>query len=201
MAPNDIRGRSTRLSRAHLLLTIPALILFGLTSCQSHEQTQVAAAEKNPPVSTRPDEASTAIPPDFYRGMPLFPGATVEVVRKPKGSMREILMTTDGSVDRVIDFYRSGLEKNGFAITSILNVEARKTWSCDFHRGERQASVLLYPSDADKSHTTIDLVYEMPAASNERLAPPDEKFDVVGPGEVAQQTQEQNEKRSSGWHY
>ena len=183
-------------------MTVPVLILFSLASCQRHEeQTQTLAAEANPPVGTNPDEASTAIPADFDRGMPLFPGATVEVVRKPKGSMREILMATDGSVDRVIDFYRSGLEKNGFAITSTLNVEARKTWSCDFHKGERQASVLLYPSDADKSHTTIDLMYEMPAPSNERLAPPDEKFDVVGPGEVAQQTQDQNEKRSSGWHY
>jgi len=170
-------------------VTIPALILFGLASCQRHEE-QTPAADANAPVSTSPDEASTAIPADFDHGMPLFPGATIEVVRKPKGSMREILMATDRSVDRVIDFYRSSLEKNGFAITSTLKVEARKTWSCDFHKGERQASVLLYPSDADKSHTTIDLVYEMPAPSNERLAPPEEKFDVVGPGEVAQQTQD-----------
>jgi hypothetical protein len=198
MAPNHTRSLLPR----HYMVTLSAVLLFALASCQRHEeQTEIPAAEANPPASTSPDEASTALPADFDRGMPLFPGATVEVVRKPKGSMREILMATGGSVDRVIDFYRSALEKNGFAVTSTLKVEARKTWSCDFHKGDRQASVLLYPSDADKSHTTIDLMYEMPASSNERLTPPDEKFDVVGPGEVAQQTQDQNEKRSSGWHY
>jgi len=198
MAPNHTRSLLSR----HYIVTLPAVLLFALASCQRHEeQTRTPVAETNPPASTSPDEASTALPADFDRGMPLFPGATVEVVRKPKGSMREILMATGGSVDRVIDFYRSGLEKNGFAVTSTLKVDARKTWSCDFHKGDRQASVLLYPSDADKSRTTIDLMYEMPASSNERLTPPDEKFDVVGPGEVAQQTQDQNEKRSSGWHY
>jgi hypothetical protein len=197
MAPNHTRSLLPR----HYIATIPAVLLFALASCQRHEQQiQTPIAEANPPASTSPDEASTAIPADFDRGMPLFPGATVEVVHKPKGSMREILMATGGSVDRVIDFYRSGLEKNGFAITSTLKV-ARKTWSCDFHKGDRQASVLLYPSDADKSRTTIDLMYEMPASGDERPTPPDEKFDVVGPGEVAQQTQDQNEKRSSGWHY
>ena len=196
---SDIRIRRTRLSPSSVV-TVPVLILFAVASCQRHDE-RTPAAEANPPVSTSPDEASTAIPADFDRSMPLFPGATVEVVRKPKGSMREILMATGGPVDRVIDFYQSGLEKNGFAITSTLRVEARKTWSCDFHKGDRQASVLLYPSDTDKSHTTIDLMYEMPATSNERLSTPDEKFDVVGPGEVAQQTQEQNEKRISGWHY
>jgi hypothetical protein len=198
MAPNHTRSLLPR----HYIATILAMLLFALASCQRREQQiQTPTVEANLPASTSPDEASTAIPADFDRGMPLFPGATVAVVRKPKGSMREILMATGGSVDQVIDFYRSGLEKNGFAITSTLKVEARKTWSCDFHKGDRQASVLLYPSDADKSRTTIDLMYEMPASSNERPTPPDEKFDVVGPGEVAQQTQDQNEKRSSGWHY
>jgi hypothetical protein len=182
MAPNHTRSLLPR----HYIVTLSIVLLFAAVSCQRHEQIQTPVAEGNPPVSTSPDEASTAIPADFDRSMPLFPGAAVQVVRKPKGSMREILMDTDGSVDRVIDFYQSGLEKNGFAITSTLKVAARKTWSCDFHKGDRQASVLLYPSDADKSRTTIDLMYEMPATSNERLSPPDEKFDVVGPGEVAQ---------------
>jgi len=196
MAPNHIRRRVS----AHYILTLLVLILFGLPSCHQHEELPRTSAEEAKPVNVSPDEPSTAIPVDFDRSLPLFPGATVQVVRKPKGSMREILMGSAAPVNELIGFYESGLEKNGFDITSKLKVAARKTWSCDFHKGDRQASVLLYPSDADKSRTTIDLMYEMPAQSNERLAPPDEKFDVVGPGEVAL-TQDQNEKRSSGWHY
>ncbi len=135
------------------------------------------------------------MPADFDPTMPVFPGVTVERVRKPKGGMREIVMTTDAQVDKLIEFYTARLQTNGYGITSTLNVAARKTWSCDFHKGGQQSSVMLYPSEAGASQTgksrmTVDLMYEMPEPSNERPFPPEEKFDVVGPGEMTQKAQD-----------
>jgi hypothetical protein len=46
---------------------------------------------------------------------------------------------------------------------------------------------MLYPSDADKSRMTIDIIYEMPAKVDESQMEPKEDFDVIGPGEIANQ--------------
>ena len=69
---------------------------------------------------------------------------------------------------------------------------ARKTWSCDFHYNGRPGSIMLYPSDQDKSKMTIDLIYELPAHLDASLIEPKEDFDVEGPGEIAQQAPNPN---------
>jgi hypothetical protein len=172
------------------------MVLFGLGACQGREAPAVPTAEVKPAAATGPDEPSIAMPADFDASLPIFPNATVEHVRRPKGLMREILLDSATPVDRLIDFYKEALEKNGYEVTSTMKSAARKTWSCDFHKAGEQDSVMLYPSDQDQSHVTIDLIYEMPQKGDGELAIPEEKFDVVGPGEVAQQTQDSNEKRN-----
>lgn len=136
---------------------------------------------------TAPDEPSKALPPDLYKTMPVYPGAIVEHVRKPKGAMREILFSAQGEMPQIVGFYKDALKKNDFHITSSLIMPARKTWSCDFHHKGRPGSIMLFPSDQDKSRMTIDLIYELPAHLDESLMEPQEDFDVIGPGEIAQQ--------------
>ena len=177
----------SRLARALLpeALLAAALIL-GLAACK----TPAPAATAPEPVQvsrTVGDEPTKQIPPDLYKKMPLYPGAVVEHVHKPKGAMREIVFSAQGQMPQMVAFYKDEFKKNDFHITSSLTMPARKTWSCDFHYNGRPGSIMLYPSDADKSRMTIDLIYELPAHIDESMMEPKEDFDVVGPGEIANQ--------------
>lgn len=134
------------------------------------------------------DEPSRSLPSDLYKTMPVYPGATVEHVRKPKGAMREILFSSNAQMQQLAGYYKDELKKNNFHITSSLIMPARRTWSCDFHFSGRPGSIMLFPSDQDKSRMTIDLIYELPAKVDESLLEPKEDFDVIGPGEIAQRT-------------
>jgi hypothetical protein len=154
------------------------------------------AAPITPPVvptATGPtDEPSKELPKDLYPSMPVYPGAKIEHVRKPKGAMREIMFSSDAQMQQMAAYYKDELKKNDFHITSSLIMPARKTWSCDFHYNGRPGSIMLYPSDQDKSKMTIDLIYELPAKIDESLIEPTENFDIEGPGEMAQQAPNQN---------
>ncbi len=138
------------------------------------------------------DEPTRELPPDLYKGMPIYPGATVEHVHKPKGAMREILFSSSAQMPEMVAYYKEELKKNDFRITSSLIMAARKTWSCDFTKDGRPGSVMLFPSDNDKSRMTIDLIYEMPSKADEALREPKEDFDVEGPGPVAQKAPNPN---------
>ena len=158
-------------------------------------KTQPVEPTAPPPVQSSmraPDEPSKALPPDLYKVMPMYPGAVVEHVRKPKGAMREILFSAQGQMQQMVAYYKDELKKNDFHITSSLIMPARKTWSCDFHYNGRPGSIMLFPSDTDKSRMTIDLIYELPAHLDESLMEPREDFDVKGPGEIAQQAPQLN---------
>jgi hypothetical protein len=178
----------SRFARAALAAGLIAL----LAACKTRP-VQIAA----PPVQismTAPDESSKALPPDLYKTMPMYPGAIVEHVRKPKGAMREILFSAQGQMPQMVGFFKDALKKNDFHITSSLIMPARKTWSCDFHYKGRPGSIMLFPSDEDKSRMTIDLIYELPAHLDESMMEPKEDFDVIGPGEIAQQAPNPSEK-------
>lgn len=149
-----------------------------------------------PPPDTVPhadkDEATKELPPDLFKAMPIYPGATVDHVHKPKGAMREILFTSNAQMPEMVAWYKEELKKNDFRIVSSLIMPARKTWSCDFNKDGRPGSVMLFPSDTDKSRMTIDLIYEMPSKEDEVLREPREDFDVEGPGPVAQKASNPN---------
>jgi hypothetical protein len=173
-------------------MLIVAGLMAGLAACKA---TPVAAPVAPPAVatSTTPtDEPGNALPPDLYKSMPIYPGAKIEHVRKPKGAMREIMFTSDAQMPQMVAYYKDELKKNDFHITSSLIMPARKTWSCDFHYNGRPGSIMLYPSDQDKSKMTIDLIYELPAHVDASLVEPTEIFDVEGPGEIAQQAPSTN---------
>jgi hypothetical protein len=164
-----------------IAITILATTVF-LSGCH-HKQvaTESAAA---PTQAANAEEVSKQIPPDLFKSMPMYPGAEVTHVRKPKGAMREISFQIKSSppLNQMIEFYKDGLKKNDFKITSTLTMAARKTWSCDFHKDGRPGSVMLYPDDKDKSTTVVDLIYEMPSRVDPALFEPKEDFDVIGPG-------------------
>ncbi len=143
---------------------------------------------------TAPDEPTNALPPDLYKAMPIYPGAAIDHVRKPKGAMREILFISNASMPQMVAYYKDALKKGDFHITSSLIMPARRTWSCDFNYDGRPGSLMLYPSDQDKSKMTIDLIYELPAHMDESMMEPQEKFDIEGPGEMAQQAPNPTEK-------
>ncbi len=175
--------------------------ILSLAACHGEKKpalTEPAAA----PTTKVQDEASKEIPSDLYAGMPIYPGAEVQHVRKPKGAMREIVfeLKHSPSLNEMVSFYKEGLKKADFRITSSLIMPARKTWSCDFHKDGRPGSVMLYPSDDDKTSTTIDLIYEIPSNVDQALLEPREEFDVIGPGApgevtpVAQNNSQEKEK-------
>ena len=157
-----------------------------------HVAAPVAPPEE--PTRVSHDEDSKTLPPDLDKNMPIYPGATVEHVRKPKGAMREIIFSSDATLAQMVAFYKEQLKKNDYHITSALIMPARKTWSCDFNTKGRPGSIMLFPSDENKARTTIDLIYELPAKVDQALLEPVEEYDVIGPGEVAQQNQNPTEK-------
>lgn len=154
-----------------------------LTGCHG-KQAKVVAEPAAAPTAKVGDEATKDLPSDLYKGMPIYPGAQVMHVKKPKGAMREVLfeLKSSPSLNQMVSFYKDGLKKGDFKITSSLIMPARKTWSCDFHKDGRPGSVMLYPADDDKSSTTIDLIYEMASNVDPSLLEPKEDFDVIGPG-------------------
>jgi hypothetical protein len=177
--------------------TLVACLLAMLAGCK----TQPVEPTPPPPVQSTmraPDEPSKALPPDLYKTMPMYPGAVVEHVRKPKGAMREILLSAQGDLPTMVAYYKDELKKNDFHITSSLIMPARKTWSCDFHNRGRPGSIMLFPSDTDKSRMTIDLIYELPAHIDESMMEPKEDFDVKGPGEIANQASSLNPNPNPG---
>ncbi len=172
---------------------LAAACLLGFAACKS---ATVATPFVIPPTvktATGPtDEPSKALPPDLYKAMPIYPGATVEHVRKPKGAMREIMFSSDAQMQQMVAYYKDELKKGDFHITSSLIMPARRTWSCDFNFNGQPGSIMLYPSDQDKAKMTIDLIYEMPARVDESMMEPKEDFDIEGPGEIAQQAPNPN---------
>jgi hypothetical protein len=182
--PDLFISRLARTPLADALLA--AGLIFALAACKTPAPA-VTAPEPVQVSRTAPDEPTKEIPPDLYKKMPLYPGAVVEHVHKPKGAMREIVFSASGQMPQMVQFYKDEFKKNDFHITSSLTMPARHTWSCDFHYNGRPGSIMLYPSDADKSRMTIDLIYELPAHIDESLMEPKEDFDVIGPGEIAQQ--------------
>lgn len=173
---------------------LAATCMFGFAACKTAPVAAPAAPPTVQASMTAPDEPSNALPPDLYKSMPIYPGAKIEHVRKPKGAMREILFSADAQMPQMVAFYKDELKKNDFHIASSLIMPARRTWSCDFNYNGRQGTIMLFPSDQDKSKMTIDVLYELPAHLDESLMEPKEDFDVEGPGEMAQQAPNPNEK-------
>jgi hypothetical protein len=175
---------------------LAAVCLFLLAACKT---TPVAAPVAPPPVQAASgpvDEPSQELPKDLFPSMPIYPGAKIDHVRKPKGAMREIMFTSDAQMQQMAAYYKEELKKGDFHITSSLIMPARKTWSCDFHYNGRPGSIMLYPSDQDKTKMTIDLIYELPAKVDESNIEPTEVFDIEGPGEMAQQAPNPNPSES-----
>jgi hypothetical protein len=180
--------------RPHLF-KLAALAAVCALVCAACKSAQVAAPPVAPPpvvVAGPTDEPSQELPKDVFPAMPMYPGAKIEHVRKPKGAMREILFSSDGQMQEMVAYYKEGLKKGDFHVTSSLIMPARKTWSCDFNYEGRPGSLMLYPSDQDKSKMTIDLIYELPAHLDPSMMEPTETFDVEGPGEIAQQAPNPN---------
>ncbi len=169
-----------------------AICVLAIAACKTAPSAPVAPAEVAPRKVS--DEPTKELPPDLYKTMPIYPGARVEHVRKPKGAMREILFSSDGQLMPMVNFYKTELKKNNFNVTSSLIMPARRTWSCDFSIKGNPGSVMLFPSDEDKSRMSIDLIYELPANIDESMLEPKEDFDVVGPGEIVQQAPNPSEK-------
>lgn len=175
--------------RSGRFIAVFLALSFGAASVSACNKTAPpqAAAPALKKAALGPDEPYKTMPPDLFKSMPMYPGATVEHVRRPKGAMREIVFSTGASMPQLVAFFKDQLKKKDFVVTSSLIMPARRTWSCDFHKDGRPGNILLYPSDNDKSKMTIDLIYEIPTKVDESMLEPREDFDVVGPGPVGRQ--------------
>lgn len=193
-------ARKADLFSSALTLSLSVAMAGAMAACRRPRQS-LARLPVTKAAATSPFEASNRLPPDLYRNMPIYPGMAVIHVRKPKGGMREIMFRLDNApaLEKLIDFYKEGLKKNNFTITSSLVMRARNTWSCDFHKMGRPGSIALYPSNKDRSEMTLDLIYEMPTKGAQQFLEPVEKFDVIGPGRpgmVAQKASNEKVKRN-----
>src|ERR1700730_6516999 len=169
--------------RSGLFFGIALTAAFSLTGCHG-ERAQVIAEPAAAPTAKIVDEASKEVPSDVYKGMPIYPGAQVEHVRKPKGAMREVIFELKNApaLNTMVGFYKDGLKQGDFKITFSPIMPAGKAWPCDSHKDCRPGSVMLYPADNDKTSTTIDLIYEMASNVDPNMLEPREEFDVIGPG-------------------
>jgi len=170
-----------------LIAALATLCLLGAMAAGCGKPPSQPAPAAAATVALGPDEPYKTLPPDIYKEMPVYPGAAIEHVRRPKGAMREIVFSSGATMPALVAYFKDELKKNNFRVTSSLIMPARRTWSCDFHKEGRPGSIMLYPSDNDKSIMTIDLIYEMPSKVDPSLLEPQETFDVEGPGPVAQQ--------------
>jgi hypothetical protein len=173
-----------------------ALALWALIAWACRGTPPAATVAPKPVKPQSLEEPSHQLPADFSRAIPVYPSAKIASVRRPKGAMREIFFLADGKLDPMIEYYKAGLDQGGYQITATLKMAARKTWSCDFHKGGQQASVMIFPNEKDNSLMTIDLIYEIPSTATAAADPSFEDFDVIGPGEVAQSAPNQSEKRN-----
>jgi hypothetical protein len=193
-------ARKADLFSSALMLSVSVLMAGALGACRVSGPAKAAhAGSAKKTASASPYETTNQIPSDLFKTMPIYPGSKVVHVRKPKGGMREIVFELNGApaLDKLVSFYKDGLKKNNFIITSSLMLRVRNTWSCDFHKQGRPGNIALYPTGKDKSKMTIDLIYEIPSKSEQAFLAPVEKFDVIGPGRpgtVAQTAPNENEK-------
>ena len=161
---------------------ILAVCLLAIAACKTaRTAAPVGRAEANSEKGL--DEPTKDLPPDLFKEMPIFPGATIEHVRKPTRTMREILFSTEAELSPIVAYYKEQLKEKNFHVTSALIMPARKTWSCSFDLHGRPGNIMLYPSEQNKSRMTIALMYELPTIRNDSLLEPKEDFDVVGPDE------------------
>jgi|YelNatPaOPRAMG01_1025707.scaffolds.fasta_scaffold02883_15 hypothetical protein len=196
----SMTARKADLFSSALTLSLSVVMAGAIGACRRPRQSRATHPVASSAASS-PFEASNRLPSDLFRNMPIYPGMTVVHVRKPKGGMREIMFRLDNApaLEKLIDFYKEGLKKNNFTITSSLVMRARNTWSCDFHKMGRPGSIALYPTSKDRSNMTLDLIYEIPTKDEQRFLEPVEKFDVIGPGRpgmIAQKAWNEKVKRN-----
>ncbi len=90
-------------------LAAAAIAMLGACKSQPVEPTAPVVVQST---MRAPDEPSKALPPDLYKTMPMYPGAVVEHVRKPKGAMREILFSAQGQLPEMVAYYKDALKKS-----------------------------------------------------------------------------------------
>jgi len=176
--------RNSALFKLRYLCGLALLVGLSLIACHGKPPQVASAPPSAPPNKPAADEPTKDLPADLYKGMPMYPGAVVTHVKKPRGAMREVVfdLKNPPPLNTMVAFYKDGLKAGNFKITSSLIMPARKTWSCDFHKEGRPGSVMIYPSDEDKTASTIDLIYEVASNIDPNLLEPKEDFDVIGPG-------------------
>ena len=186
--------------RRGITVLVAACAVTLAASCKPEHRENVSAAETAPAaapaIKMSPYEPTNQLPPDLFSKLPVFPGASVEHVGRPKGVMREIWFNggEKSKFSEMASFFKDELPKDGFTVSNQIVLAGRKTFSCQFTNNGRQGSLEIYPSDADKSRLTIDLTYEMPAKVDPSLVEPKEVFDVIGPGAVAQNAPNSSEE-------
>jgi hypothetical protein len=180
-----------------IALAIAFAITIAIPACH-HAPPPAPVAQITHEPSTPQREASNEIPRDMYKNMPMYPGAQVLYVNKPRGQMREIMFKVDKPppLENMIAFYKNGLDNNQFRITSTLTMRVRHTWSCDFQKDGRVGSLALYPDDHDKSAMDVNLIYEIPSTVDPAMLEPVEDFDVIGPGKVADKGSKETVKKN-----
>jgi hypothetical protein len=172
---------------AILALTVAA------SACRRATRSPTSATAHQPARPASPYEPTNAIPHDLFPDMPIYSGARVQHVFRPKGSMRRITFEVKAPFDALVNFYKEQLKKGGFRVNSSLIMRARRAWTCDFNKDGRPGTVAMYPSD-DKTAMIVDLIYALPSKEDDEMREALEKFDVVGPGPFAQRAPNPNEK-------
>lgn len=137
-------------------------LLQGTIENQTGVKTDLKNAEKGEMVFTDTKTGQTVniggekLPDTFPKDFPIYQGAKVvssasNIQQEKTNGLLVIFTTTDG-LDKVVPFYKNGLNTNGWTITSSFDSDTVQTWAVT--KGSLEGSVSI---TSQKDQTTIQV--------------------------------------------
>ncbi len=94
------------------------------------------------------------LPDTFPKDFPIYQGAkvisSVSNIQQGKGNGLLVTFTTPDGLDKVVPFYKSGLSKSGWTVTSSFDSDTIQTWAIIKNTSEGSVSIT-----SEKDLTTI----------------------------------------------
>lgn len=150
-------------------MTMGTVLLCGLTfaGCGGETKTAENAAPTNKPVATAPTTPTTtptsvstpagnasvgSLPADFPKDIPIYTGASVVSASTTGAGVGAVLSTADAP-EKVADFYKTELEKNGWSKPQV--VSAAGTNSVMAKKEKHQLAVGITKAADGKTNISI----------------------------------------------
>ena|SRR5438876_597549 len=68
-----------------------------------------------------PTPTVEGVPDDYPKDVPIYPGAKVTMAQSgPRQHLRDLMLVSNDSAGKIVDYYRKGLESNGWKIQNTM---------------------------------------------------------------------------------